>query len=608
MVAAGGVVLETELGEAAEARPYYSVSEVAALLGVSRVSVWRWISSGRLPVTRLGHRTVRIRREDLNQLIRPTHASASRGQQPDASSSPGPHTSGMLASGGLASVALGGLQAAERHWVEVDGGHTVVFYDQEPFLLDSVTEFFAPGLRADDLCVLVATPDHRARVEARLEAGGIHLDQARGAGRYVAVDAAEMLSRFMVGDTPDPGRFSQAALGYLELARGRRVRIFGEMVALLLAAGSEQAALRLEALWNDLQQRHAFSLLCGYGIQQFGSDGLGSALASACAQHACVVPAESYSAQPDADARLRQVAMLQQKAAALEAEVAERKRVQEQLQLALAAERAARDAAETALRSRNEFLSIASHELRTPITVLGAQAQLSLRRLERTGQLEPERVVQALRTVGSQAHKLSRLVGQLLDVARLDSGRLTIQREPTDLVALIDQVVASSRSLAANHTLSLTAPAEIEGEFDSLRLEQVFTNVLDNAIKYSPEGGLVEVSVSQPSPECAVVSVRDHGLGIPLDKRSRIFERFFQAHENGNTSGMGLGLYVSRQIVELHGGHIRAEFPDGGGTRVVVELPLGSAPRAAISAAEAYGPGSTRARLYIHGEELPGAV
>jgi len=176
--------------------------------------------------------------------------------------------------------------------------------------------------------------------------------------------------------------------------------------------------------------------------------------------------------------------------------------------------------------------------------------------------------------VGTQAHKLSRLVGQLLDVSRLDTGKLTIEPEPTDLAVLVDQVVAAFRSLTSAHTFSLRAPASLEVEADSLRIEQVLTNLLDNAVKYSPQGGLIEVGLRRASPTTAEVSIRDYGLGIAPEKRARIFERFYQAHENGYASGMGLGLYVSREIVELHGGHIRAEFPTDAGTRVVVELPL----------------------------------
>jgi len=110
-----------------------------------------------------------------------------------------------------------------------------------------------------------------------------------------------------------------------------------------------------------------------------------------------------------------------------------------------------------------------------------------------------------------------------------------------------------------------------------LRLEQVLTNLIDNAVKYSPEGGRVDVVLTQPSRHSVELSVRDYGLGIPADRRDQIFDRFYQAHDSNYRSGMGLGLYVCRQIVELHGGEIYAECPPDGGTRLVVRLPVAQA-------------------------------
>jgi signal transduction histidine kinase len=234
----------------------------------------------------------------------------------------------------------------------------------------------------------------------------------------------------------------------------------------------------------------------------------------------------------------------------------------------------ARREVEEALRVRDEFISIASHELKTPIAVLQGQAQLMLRRLERAAPLDAERITLAFETIVRQAGKLSRLVGQLLDVSRLQAAKLTIEREPTDLVALVQQVVATARNLSDQHPITLTAPASLQTDVDPLRLEQVLTNLLDNAVKYSPDGGPIEVAVWEPEPGVAELSVRDHGLGIPPGTRGEIFERFYQAHGSGNRSGLGLGLYICRQIVELHGGQIRAEFPEDGGTQMIVRLPL----------------------------------
>jgi signal transduction histidine kinase len=111
---------------------------------------------------------------------------------------------------------------------------------------------------------------------------------------------------------------------------------------------------------------------------------------------------------------------------------------------------------------------------------------------------------------------------------------------------------------------------------DALRLEQVLTNLLDNAIKYSPDGGQVDVDVSALSPDSVRLTVRDHGLGIPQESRAHVFEQFFRAHQTDYRSGMGIGLYVSQQIVDLHGGRITLESPVDGGTRIVVVLPRGS--------------------------------
>jgi signal transduction histidine kinase len=124
------------------------------------------------------------------------------------------------------------------------------------------------------------------------------------------------------------------------------------------------------------------------------------------------------------------------------------------------------------------------------------------------------------------------------------------------------------------HTITLAAPPSLEAEVDPLRLEQVLTNLLENAIKYSPEGGPIEVAVSRSADEALEIAVRDHGLGIPPEKRARIFERFYQAHGDGHRSGLGLGLYISCEIVELHGGGITVEFPPDGGSRFIVRLPL----------------------------------
>jgi signal transduction histidine kinase len=134
-------------------------------------------------------------------------------------------------------------------------------------------------------------------------------------------------------------------------------------------------------------------------------------------------------------------------------------------------------------------------------------------------------------------------------------------------------VAGATQARSARHAIVLrgleTAPAYV----DTLRMEQVLTNLLDNAVKYSPEGGDIIVDVSSTASDAVQISVRDYGIGIPGASLGRVFDRFYQAHENSSTSGMGLGLYISRQIVELHGGQIAVSVPVDGGSRFIVTIP-----------------------------------
>ncbi|MCC7368043.1 MAG: PAS domain S-box protein [Chloroflexi bacterium] len=251
----------------------------------------------------------------------------------------------------------------------------------------------------------------------------------------------------------------------------------------------------------------------------------------------------------------------------------------------LVQERIARTQAEEAVRARNEFLSVAAHELKTPITSLRVFAELLLRQLDQHGSVEPQRLRMALATIDQQSHRISRLIDQLLDLSRIEGGRLTVALEPADLVVVVRMVADAIQVRTSRHIISLDSPDTVLAQIDTLRIEQVLTNLLDNAIKYSPEGGDIQVTIRQPDADCTVtqISIRDRGIGIPAESRAHIFDRFYQAREHNSTSGMGLGLYISRQIVELHGGEIAVESPPDGGSCFTVTLPT-QAGRASASA------------------------
>jgi signal transduction histidine kinase len=245
------------------------------------------------------------------------------------------------------------------------------------------------------------------------------------------------------------------------------------------------------------------------------------------------------------------------------------------LQGALAQEREARQAAEAAVRLREEFLSVAAHELKTPVAGLRLAVQHLLRRLDKGATSEPAQLRRALHAVDQQTAKASRLVAHLLETSRLEMGRLVLDRRVENVSEVVAGVVEQAQAQTNRHELVLSAPPEVPASVDALRLEQVVTNLLDNAIKFSPEGGRIDVEVSAPDEGTVRLAVRDHGLGIPPEHRGQIFDRFHQAHAAEHRSGLGLGLHVSRGIVELHGGRIWAEFPPDGGTRFVATLPAG---------------------------------
>jgi PAS domain S-box-containing protein len=223
-------------------------------------------------------------------------------------------------------------------------------------------------------------------------------------------------------------------------------------------------------------------------------------------------------------------------------------------------------------RRKDEFISMASHELKTPITVLKGFAQLIQRRLEQQGVSE---LVQYLAPMQTQLDRLTRLVNELLDVSKIQAGRLDYAQETVDLDAVVHEVVEFLQQTSATHTIRLsgTSQAHIVGDRD--RLSQVFTNLLTNAIKYSPQGQYVDVQIV-PSAETVTVSVHDYGVGIARAHQGKIFERFYrvQDYHDKTFPGLGMGLYISQQIVERHGGTLWVVSEEGQGATFSVSLPL----------------------------------
>ncbi|HET9452415.1 MAG TPA: ATP-binding protein [Aggregicoccus sp.] len=232
--------------------------------------------------------------------------------------------------------------------------------------------------------------------------------------------------------------------------------------------------------------------------------------------------------------------------------------------------------AQSAVQLRDEFLSVASHELKTPLTPLQLKLQQLRREAEGTapGQLPRTQLLGGLEVAAAQVRRLATLTHNLLDVGRLGEGRLTLQREEVDLAEVVREVCAElvPQAESSASPLQVQADAPVRGRWDRLRLEQVVTNLVSNALKYGA-GSAVQVTLRQEGSE-AVLGVADRGIGIAPAQLERIFGKFERAVPERQYGGLGLGLYIVQQIVQAHGGRIGVQSQPGAGATFTVHLPL----------------------------------
>ena len=221
-------------------------------------------------------------------------------------------------------------------------------------------------------------------------------------------------------------------------------------------------------------------------------------------------------------------------------------------------------------KRREEFVSVIGHELRGPLTVLSGYSQI----LPRWESLEPEQRTRSLGAMGEQVRKLNRLVSDLVDFSRIETGRLLLERELTELVAIARQVVEEQQATTTIHHLVLETPdGPIEGRWDRDRVAEAITNLVSNAIKYSPKGGEVRIVISRVDGE-AKVSVYDQGIGIDEEDIPLLFQPYSRLYRERRARGVGLGLFITKGIVEAHGGRIWVESELGKGSAFHFTLPL----------------------------------
>jgi two-component system phosphate regulon sensor histidine kinase PhoR len=240
-------------------------------------------------------------------------------------------------------------------------------------------------------------------------------------------------------------------------------------------------------------------------------------------------------------------------------------------------------------RAKDEFLAVAAHELRSPLAAVRSYADLLLRREQQRGEGDP-RDLHGLTILTQQVTHMLRMVDNLLDVSRIDAGQLDLQIQRVNLVGLLSQVLDQQRPAAGERSLLMEYDAdELFVECDSLRIRQVLTNLVGNAIKYSPPESSIVVRLRRVDAgdeaefgfnvPIALMSVTDMGAGIAPEQQARLFQRFYRARSS-RAEGLGLGLYLSRQFVQMHGGRIWVESAEGLGSTFLLALPLRQEPRA----------------------------
>jgi signal transduction histidine kinase len=251
----------------------------------------------------------------------------------------------------------------------------------------------------------------------------------------------------------------------------------------------------------------------------------------------------------------------------------QRKEIERQAKRIVDAER--RETDTRMIRTRDEFLSVASHELRTPLSALKLQLDMLLNASEKHANdpLTSTESRHRLETAARQVERMTRLVSELLDVSKIAAGRMRLEIEDTDMIAVVRDVVARLADEAARvgSAVRLHGADHLAGKWDRLRIEQVLINLLTNAFKFAA-GKPIDVTIEERG-DRARITVTDHGIGIATEDLERIFHRYEQSKPTQKNGGLGLGLYIARQIVTAHGGSIEVDSEIGRGATFVVDLP-----------------------------------
>ncbi len=450
-------------------------------------------------------------------------------------------------------------------------GHFVRFYDADSLLLDEVVEFSREALNSGGCAILIATQAHLSAMSERLGLiGPVGEGASVARGGIVMIDAEVALAGFMVDGWPDEARFietigSLIAKAAAEVMNGP-VHAFGEMVAVLCAAGQYDAALRLEALWNALANHHSFRLFCAYPHGLFPNAEQSSIFEGICRAHTHVLPSELLTRTPASDTH-RLIAQWQQKAAALEVEV-ERRRAAE------SALRRREQQLERANRAKDEFLAMLGHELRNPLSPIVTALQLM--------HMHPgAAALHELNIIERHVEHLVRLVDDLLDISRITSGKIELKKRTVPVEEVLKNAVEMASPLLEqrHHRLTMALQPDLAWTVDPTRLAQVVSNLLTNAARYTATGGTVRLTAWRDAGDTIAVSVQDNGIGIPKRMLPRVFDLFFQGKPGRDRTrgGLGIGLALVKSLVEMHGGRVSVvSAGPGRGSEFTIRVPAAS--------------------------------
>jgi signal transduction histidine kinase len=442
------------------------------------------------------------------------------------------------------------------------GDHLCAIYDTDAEWLVTAVPYFVEGLARREACVYVAPETHAAQLQVALRAAGVDVDVhlQRGDLRFATPEATYLR----------PGRFdpdvmialwqelidAAGADGYTNL------RVAGFPTWINDGVPGAERWVEYEAQMSERFQGRRVIKLCQYDRRLFSPTVLLDVLRS----HPFAVVQGAVRANPFAG---------------MASARAERdgRRVVDDLRDALTRERAARVAADAACRKKDEFIAVFCHELRTPL----AAAVVATALIERLPSDDP-RALAARKVLGRQLEQARRLVDDLLDMERINRGKIELTNERVDLAALVRESVAAI--LLPTHVFDVDARmAWVIG--DAGRLRQVVENLITNAMKHTPAGGRIAISTA-PEGDEVVLRIDDTGAGMPAELLGRVFDPLVQGPAPGGTAkGLGLGLSVVRRLVELHGGRVEALSAGvGHGSSFVVRLPAAPpAPREASTAA-----------------------